>query len=74
MKIRAYLDGKPVEASGDSYTWHDVVSGVEHKVKVEFYTDYGVKVFSEEKTAKIPDNSPPVFSDIADAYMEKRPN
>ncbi len=70
VKIRAYLDGKPVEASGDSYTWHDVVSGVEHKVKVEFYTDYGVKVFSEEKTAKIPDNSPPVFSDIADAYME----
>ena len=47
-----------------------MVSGVEHKVKVEFYTDYGVKVFSEEKTAKIPDNSPPVFSDIADAYME----
>ena len=70
VKVRAYLDGKPVEASGDSYTWHDVVSGVEHKVKVEFYTDYGVKVFSEEKTAKIPDNSPPVFSDIADAYME----
>ena len=70
VKIRAYLDGKPVEASGDSYTWHDVVSGVEHKVKVEFYTDYGVKVFSEEKTAKIPDNSPPVFSDIANAYME----
>ena len=70
VKTKVYLDGTATETAGSSYTWTNQVSGMDHKVKVEFYTTYGVKVTSEEKTIKIPDNSPPVFDDFGQAYID----